>query len=619
MVTVAFVRVPQRALGPDVDSSWCAVLDYAQQHGLQFGRDVDFTYGPLGYLVMPGRPVRLVTAQLVVTLALGCAVTLGICLLSRRWGGSSRILLMAGYIWLTANMHAGADLLFAIGFLAWGCICLRETGPMLPVYLIATLALTAFGALTRITLVVSSVAVIICISLDLFLRSHSKFALGLLGGFGLSIWLGWECCGQQWAYFGSWIRNGLAFSTAYDQTMAKPLAGFALGVAIMILIMAGALIVIGLLARTFSRSERWRRVVWALWLWLVLFMSWKHGMVRADELHVEIFFGFAAMLVLVLERFASDTKSIGFRVAGSILYVLCFSTLMSVLGLGPMDYCFAQPWVRLKDNVEELAGWDVSLEKLKTAEAEQRSAISLPRLKQHIGNEPVDVFGNNQVVAVFNQLNYLPRPVFCSFAAYTPRLMQLNEEVFRASKAPRFVLFRLNAIDHRVPALEDSLVLRVLLTQFDLVDEEKGFLLLKRKTTAPADLNLLREGWIRPGERIPLEEYGGTNLWMELELRPTVAGRLRQLLYKAPEVRLTIVRGHGKSPAVLRAPAPMMASGFMASPFLLRSEDVVEFYQHQEIPRPTGYLLNSDSGDRFWWESRAKYRIFGVANSNAER
>src|SRR5207244_11236768 len=34
-----------------LDPSWGMVLVYAHRHGLQFGRDVAFTYGPYGFLI----------------------------------------------------------------------------------------------------------------------------------------------------------------------------------------------------------------------------------------------------------------------------------------------------------------------------------------------------------------------------------------------------------------------------------------------------------------------------------------------------------------------------------------------------------------------------------------
>src|SRR5947208_837931 len=41
------------SLGWGLDASWIFGINYAVAHGLRFGRDVAFTYGPLGYLLFP--------------------------------------------------------------------------------------------------------------------------------------------------------------------------------------------------------------------------------------------------------------------------------------------------------------------------------------------------------------------------------------------------------------------------------------------------------------------------------------------------------------------------------------------------------------------------------------
>ena len=46
-------RVGFETPGPGVDASWNAGLAMAVEQGLHFGRDVVFTYGPLGFLSTP--------------------------------------------------------------------------------------------------------------------------------------------------------------------------------------------------------------------------------------------------------------------------------------------------------------------------------------------------------------------------------------------------------------------------------------------------------------------------------------------------------------------------------------------------------------------------------------
>src|ERR1700682_1673526 len=47
---LALMTLPVRNVTPETEPSWCAVLNYAAVHHLQFGIDVIYNYGPLGFL-----------------------------------------------------------------------------------------------------------------------------------------------------------------------------------------------------------------------------------------------------------------------------------------------------------------------------------------------------------------------------------------------------------------------------------------------------------------------------------------------------------------------------------------------------------------------------------------
>ena len=48
-ISLAVARLPLYMASGGLDSSWGSVLRYAHDHGLAFGDDVVFTYGPLGH------------------------------------------------------------------------------------------------------------------------------------------------------------------------------------------------------------------------------------------------------------------------------------------------------------------------------------------------------------------------------------------------------------------------------------------------------------------------------------------------------------------------------------------------------------------------------------------
>jgi hypothetical protein len=241
---------------------------------------------------------------------------------------------------------------------------------------------------------------------------------------------------------------------------------------------------------------------------------------------------------------------------------------------------------------------------------------SLPHFREVIGPAPMDVFGNQQIYALLNGFNYRPRPVFQSYAAGNSRLMRINELFYLSQNAPAYVMFSLGAIDRRLAPLEDSLVLRDLLLNYAPAGDEAGFLLLKCESTAPPHLRLLREGTVRLGEPIDLRDLAKTNLWLEIGLDPTLLGRLRQFLYRPPVVRIAAWRDPGRRPIITRrAPAAMLATGFLASPLLLDNDDVIKFYSGDPLLCPGAYSVELLPGQERFWQSAIRFRVSEISNT----
>jgi hypothetical protein len=280
-----------------------------------------------------------------------------------------------------------------------------------------------------------------------------------------------------------------------------------------------------------------------------------------------------------------------------------------------LDYFVFRPFDRFVHNLRVLIHPTRAWKALKQAEESNRQLAALPRLGKSIGSASVDVFGNEQSFAILNGWNYAPRPVFQSYTAYSEILMQLNQNFYASTRAPDFILFRLAPIDHRLPALEDALLTPILLNGCDWVERESGFLLLKPTRSQFPKMKLLQEGLVGLGTNIDLRAYGETNLWLEIHATPTWAGKIRQLAYKSSELRLTASRGPTKSKATFRSPAPMMSGGFLASPLMLRNEDLLAFYQGGNLVRPDAYSVSCPQGHEFFWTDKVRFRIYQIEMS----
>ena len=228
-VAIAFVswscwRFPQIPLNTrTLDASWQAVLGYAHKTEMQFGRDIVFTYGPLGYLsnecFSPYAPV----ARLFFEVVFGIVIATGFCLLAWRVPRPWRFVLLAFFIFLASPLHWDGDALYAdLGLFTWGLLCFLESGPRLRAYVLALVGLSVIGALVKFTFLILGVFTIGLVACDLFLRGSRRLAAGMVFGFILGLLVFWRLLGQDLSGLGRYLATSLDIAAGYNSAMGLP-------------------------------------------------------------------------------------------------------------------------------------------------------------------------------------------------------------------------------------------------------------------------------------------------------------------------------------------------------------------------------------------------------------
>jgi hypothetical protein len=594
------------------------VLDYAHQKGLQFGTDLAFSYGPLGFLITPYWSPSVPWLRIGTDIALALGVTAGLCLAVWRTGLLWRCITLGTFTLLAANADPRSELLVFAGLLCWSLLCVGCTGAPLLFALIGFTALAVFASLAKMTLLLPAALSLGALTYLFFLRDKPRIGSGLLLGCLTLFALAWMSLGQNLANLASFLAHGFVISFGYTQTMwAEPFPGMVLPGILMVLLTSS---VIGVRSWTAATSKErlhfWQRTVLLIWLLGLLFVVWKHGFVRADRDHLVVFLTLAPSMALILESLRCERPVVrlyarGLGIACAITALLAFNWLYG----GQPKAFVGRPFLLAVTHARSLlasARYARTMVELQEAE---REANQLPKLRAKAGKGSVDVFGCNQAYAVFNDMNYRPRPIFQSYAAYSAPLMNLNEQFYFSKSAPDSVLFRLTPIDQRFPALEDATLFRDLLINYRPIDLEDPFLFFKPKTQSVApNLTLIKQGAVRPGELIALKDYGNANLWLEIRVEPTAIGQAKSFLYHPSEITLTAWHQSASTQtARFRAPAPMLAAGFVASPLLLDNRDVLNLCAGKPVIRPTDYSIEFGSGKYFWSENIA-FRLFRIEN-----
>jgi hypothetical protein len=622
LVMLSFLTLPRAATDLDLDSdaSLGEVLGYAHQQGLQFGTDFVSTYGPLGYVIFVYFSPRTAGTCMVIGSVFCFVAAAGLCLVAWRvrlvWGCA----LVGAFLFVATNVEARADLVMDAGLLCWGLLCFVESGRRLSCSAAAFVALAAFNALAKSSALFMVGPSLILVASDLAVRGRARLGLGMVGGFGAALALGWMAAGQDLSHLGAHLINALAIVQGYNQTLGWEALSLAIESGLVLIGLALGMLIIRALTAFKVQGPRgwWRRLLLFAWLCSFLLPIWKHGFVRGDTGHLVYFFGFIPVLALALEILPSEAGAPR-RWTRMLQIACCCLALFTVQSLvfAPASRSLTQPFRFLAYHARCLLRPGEYLASMNSVIGTNRSRARLPVLSKIIGRASVDVFGQRQIYALLNGLNYRPRPAFQSYSACNARLMSLNEQFYLSEQAPEFVMFDLAPIDRKFPPLEDARVLRHLLANYEPAGAEGGFLLLKRKSSHAPQLTLLREGVAHLGERIDLRGLGEAQLWLEIGMNPTLLGRLRQFFLRPAPVRLAAWRQGVKGLlAQRRAPAAMLAAGFVASPLVLSTQDVTDFYAGKDPARPDSYSVVLQPEDRRFWQEAVPYRIYQIARSD---
>jgi hypothetical protein len=569
LLGILIFTVPNKP-GDGLDASWRMALGYFFEHGLQFGREVVFTYGPLGFLMGKTYSGHQFGSLLAWQMVQAVVYSVVIFRQGLRLAGYSRLFYFLFFFTLGVSYE---DALQQIIVALIGFEFVRAAGTegranaAFHASFLAVLGLVKFTNLLLAGIFVAAILV-----QGLLLRRRGP-ALWFTGWFVGMFLLGWILCRQNVLNLPAYFINSWDVSQGYQESMGLPPPPGALGKGLLVLGLVIAYAALFLV----SKPDRIRAGCTVAGLAAFIYLNWKHGFVRADG-HMIGFYYCALTVIVAFPALLGDTGS----------WLSARRLLLAVAGvIALMGVNTALPWVlrslpynlqeKFFTNLQVVCAWpefrqayDVSLES-------QAKGAALPEMRKVIGRSTVDIFGYGQAVALFNNFNYTPRPVFQSYSAYTPRLSRLNFEFYASDRAPEFVLFKMHTIDGRFSTFDDSQALALLAQRYEYVLSE-GTYHLWRLRPGPFDRHQaesrpIRQMTAQMGEAVSLADLASRPLWVEVDVHPSLLGHVRSFFYKPAVAQLQIRDSKGKV-AAYRMPLPEGRAGFIINPIV---EDVVSY------------------------------------------
>jgi hypothetical protein len=419
------------APGAGLDSSWHLGVDEAISTGLDFGSDVVFTYGPLGFLELPlATDQALLRLSVLYNLALWVALGISVLYAARR------------SFPLAIALPVALGVCLLIGYppiplaVLWALIAVSPDGPAqarraLP------FAAGFLGAVTLLTKLDTGIVVLAVGVVAAALCEPRRWARGLLE-FGatllVSLLVLWLVTGQSVGDLPSFIDNGLAVASGYSTNFSVEVVEdpwrYELGAAALIAIALGAAFVAG---RGMATP---RRVALLLIVVLAGFFAWKAAFVRHDLIRATAVTAFAFAVLLA------------FRWRGRERLLALAALAATAVAYFPLTGLRVGDAIRPLDNVDNAsaairAAFDP--DERERILADSRSALQAfygldERSRELLEGRSVYVYPFEITLVWAYGLDWSPLPVLQPYLAYTPELDRLNAERLTAPDGPERIL-----------------------------------------------------------------------------------------------------------------------------------------------------------------------------------
>jgi hypothetical protein len=561
----------------ELDPSWQAVLEFAAQKRLQFGSEIIFTYGPLGFLFQPYGFGMFPLLRSIVALTFSGVVAFAALNLALRIRGIAKCLFLFWLLLFPSPSLPGTELVFVyfiavfISFVLLDAKYNRSLSKRLLVFYLCSLALVKFSFFIPILFLLG-----ICV-IDRICRQDREGALELVACAVISFVFLWLVLGQSLEGFFQYLRASQQMASGYTEAMSVAPQPRVLKYALR----AGVLFLFALVATCAVARQKREIIAPAMIIVLFSFTAWKQGFVRADG-HVLMFLYFLPVAYGFLFHSAFSGSIAGaFRMVLLVGYFavagLC---LMAVNAIFP-----GLPLTQAKSLGEHLLANSRSLIALLTPASslpgqsprDFRPEDRLPKIARRVGDSPIDVFNYRQGAALLNDLNYRPRPVIQSYSAYTPDLLRANLDFYRSASRPSYVLFSLETIDGRFPTLDDALLLPYILANYQPVLAEHHFLLMERTPGPPRDVTYDRvySASLDIGQKLDMASWNTSPFFLRVSTTPTLLGRILSLLYQPPAYKLEVELDEGGK-RDFRFIGGMASQGFLVNPLLENNPDVLD-------------------------------------------
>lgn len=426
-------RVGMNPPAAGLDASWNAGLSMAIHQGLQFGRQVVFTYGPLGFL----QGQFLWYGDLAI-IAFLYSATIYIAFCTALAGALRRLLAPAPTV-LVAFLIVATLPLLEQSLLLTVLVCLgvlerRHSERTIDLLVLAGGSFAAVEALVKLSVGPVIVAVLVLALIGARARWWK------IGGFVLlflaELLLLWILAGQSISSLPAFLENTWQIVSGYSSAMLRQVNVPAWKVTVATLVavvVMGGLVIASAQAHYRDRRARWCAITLMV---IAAFATFKEGVVRTDAGHLSLYFSTACVLWIAVPWTRDRWR---WMVAGAAV-IAAVGIPVRPPGL-PTNLNVIANVRYAADQVRSLLSESRRQELIGIGRKAMKATYRLDRgMRVALRGRSVAIEPWEIGVAWAYRLDWSPLPVFQNYSAYTKPLDQLNAGAVENAAGPQRIL-----------------------------------------------------------------------------------------------------------------------------------------------------------------------------------
>jgi len=577
------------------NNGWVLTLHYAFTHGWQSGKDIIFTFGPLGFLYYGITPITecytiLAWLFMGVVLFLSVNELLGRSIIKSKIKSLIITVLAVGVVVIPDVVDAQAYLLIFTYILFEITEVNKEWIRNLLAVSLAILSLVKFSWAIAAFGVISTVEISACV------KREWRFAMAFFLGTFIALWA-WSK--QEIFNLFGYFSNSWEVASKYGMAMSVSTPNT--GIKILVYTITCATLLFLYIKYFLGKSHRKSNAFLLLAIAFYLFIIFKAGYVRNDYHEVVSICTLISSILLsfLFLEISRRKKLILLAMPGIMLLVVLYGynsniyfdqRIKKALGGGFYDaysYLFT--------------GWN----KNQYLVEEYKSSNHLKAYKEIIHNNSVDVlpFGECHSL-ILGGFNYKPRPIFESYCAYSKKLGEFNEASLYKGSCPEYVLLKIQSIDGRFPTLDDSLYLLGLLSNFKINNSENDYLVMKKTEACnPPQLLELSTFSISREHKITVPESKNP-VCCTVVIPYNYFGSIMNIIYKTTPPHISVELDGGET-RFYSLPSDESANTFLLSPLIQDSKAFLQMVNSaaRTIPKHKVLTVKFDGDASYNWNA----------------